>query len=1114
MFLRSLTMRGFKSFADKTTLEFTPGISVVVGPNGSGKSNIVDAIAWVLGEQGPRSLRGGQMADVIFAGSPARPALGMAEVRMVIDNSAGLIPVPASEIEISRTVYRSGESEYRLGGRPCRLLDIQELLSDTGIGRALHTIIGQGQLDAVLQARPEERRQFVEEAAGIAKHRRRRERAERKLAGLEQDLLRLQDVLGELRRQLKPLKQQAELARRHEDLSTEAGEIAVKLAAARLRELHQERGRRGPAWERAEARQAQARARMAELDAEIAAQEQQRIRGEGARRSAEEIHGAAVETKSRAEEGLRAAIRAEAGARERLAAATNRSGRLFALEEELERTRAAVHEVEGTLERRQEELEGAEQAFTRAERDRAEADIERRRIAEEAAVRRAEAEALARALAGHQGELERLDAELRDLRAQVAAADARATELGSEVERLDAVETPLAKEQAALERERSELSGAVSDLKAEEKGLLARQEVVDARRAELAESPGARFAGRDAGRAIGVLRELIDAPVDLRPAVVAALGQFADAVVYGTEAEELAAASAGAGQGLTLVTDADHGHPAPVRIPGERALLDAVRPDPRVGALTARLLGDVYLVGNLAEAAAKHRTHPQARFVTPDGAVVAPSFVRTSSGLDQRLEGVRRESAAIDRELSAVHRGLREARHRLAQLAAQEDEVRTALEETDALITAAAEEMVRVRGETTSLRREEHVVFTRRASVEEAAAAARLHIGDAPGSPPPAPPLPPVPEPPIRLRVEVEALRRERGRLEAGVARARRDIESLAAEDPVSLRAVAQAAERERAAAEERLRETESSLAGAGDALRAATEAARAAADDHARANASWRQEAAALEGLRQEHEEEDRARHDLERRIREAERLLREGHGADPDGAVAALTSGDTVEELQRRGNLVARRLGLVGRVNLLATGELEAVQERHDFLAREMDDVRAARRDLQQVIVDVDTRVADLFDRAFRDVAREFAGLFQTMFPGGEGRLTLTDPGDLLGSGIEVEARPGRGKVKRLSLLSGGERSLAALAFLFAIFRARPSPFYLMDEVEAALDDVNLHRFLEVVRAFASDSQVLVVTHQKRTMETADVLYGVSMARDGASTVISQRLLEVAAH
>src|SRR5437867_6972806 len=219
MFLRSLQVRGFKSFADKTVLDFAPGISVIVGPNGSGKSNLVDAISWVLGEQGPRALRGGQVSDVIFAGSPQRPALGMSEVKLVIDNSAGLVPVPMTEIEISRAVFRSGESEYRIGGQVVRLLDIQELLAESGIGRALHTVVGQGQLEDVLTARPEERRQYIEEAAGISKHLRRKQKAERKLSGVEQDVLRLQDVLAELRRQLKPLKQQAEMAKRHEHLT-------------------------------------------------------------------------------------------------------------------------------------------------------------------------------------------------------------------------------------------------------------------------------------------------------------------------------------------------------------------------------------------------------------------------------------------------------------------------------------------------------------------------------------------------------------------------------------------------------------------------------------------------------------------------------------------------------------------------------------------------------------------------------------------------------------------------------------------------------------------------------------------------------------------------------
>ena len=301
MFLRQLTLRGFKSFADKTLLEFTPGIAVVVGPNGSGKSNVVDAISWVLGEQGVRSLRSGQMTDVIFAGSPTRPQLGMAEVRLVIDNSAGLIKIPAAEIEISRTIFRSGESEYRLGGRPCRLLDIQEVLSDAGIGRALHAIVGQGRLDEVLQARPEERRQFIEEAAGIAKHRRRRERAERKLVGVEQDVLRLNDVVAELRRQLKPLEKQAELAAKHDELTAEAAQLASRMAAVRLRELYRDRDRRRPTWAQAEASQAAARERLDRLGEEIETVEKMLAEAEEVEARAQSAFSGSFAAKSEAE---------------------------------------------------------------------------------------------------------------------------------------------------------------------------------------------------------------------------------------------------------------------------------------------------------------------------------------------------------------------------------------------------------------------------------------------------------------------------------------------------------------------------------------------------------------------------------------------------------------------------------------------------------------------------------------------------------------------------------------------------------------------------------------------------------------------------------------------
>jgi chromosome segregation protein len=1125
VFLRSLTVRGFKSFADRTALEFSPGISVIVGPNGSGKSNIADAIAWVLGEQGPRALRGAQMSDVIFAGSPSRQALGMAEVNVVIDNAAGLIPIPASEIEISRAVFRSGDSEYRLGGRPCRLLDIQELLSDSGIGRAMHTIVSQGHLEDVLAARPEERRQFIEEAAGIAKHRRRRERAERKLAGLEQDLLRLQDLVGEVRRQLRPLKQQAELAERHEQLSREADELAVSLAAARLRDLIGDRNRRAPTWQEAEARQAEARARLQNLDAEIAGLDDELAAKERAAREAEDAHAVALEARSAAEVRLRIATRVESTARERVAQAANRSGRLFALEEELARTERALEEVVRTLAGREAEAEAAELEFRAAQQARRDAEDERRRLSEEAASRRAEAEALGRALTGHDAELETLRAARAAIAVRIHGAQAEVATLTSEIERLDALETPIAVHAAAIEKERAAVQAHLVQAEAEEKGVLARQSVVEARRAELAESPGALHARRKADRTLGLLREMLGAPPHLGAAVRGALGGFADAVVYEREEQALADAGSDGGHGLVLVVAGrEMAPPWPGSPPGsssavpgnERSLLDQLHPDRRISALARTLLGNVFLARNPAEAAARRRVHPGAVFVTPEGLVLGQGFVRAAAGHDARLQQVLRDVGSLERELGEVRRSIREASQRANTLAEDAERSRAGLEALDQEISSAAERHAAARTDLAGVLREDAVLGERMAAVQALAAAAReqLPAWMAEGAiPAELPALPAVPEAPVHLRVEVETLRRDRARLEAGVARTRREVQELSAEDPVALRQAIKRAEVERAGAEAGLREAEEGLAAAMDGYRAATVGARDVRSRHDQANRAWREAAALAERLRAEHEEEDRARVDLERRIGEAERLLRGGHGTEPETALAALGEDDTVQELLRRSDTVARRMGLLGKVNLLAVGELGALQERHDFIVRELADVRAARQDLQEVIEDVDRRMAELFRAAFDDVAREYEALFASMFPGGEGRLVLTDPADPLGAGIEVEARPGRKKVKRLSLLSGGERSLAALAFLFAIFRARPSPFYLMDEVEAALDDINLHRFLEVVREFAAASQVIIVTHQKRTMETADALYGVSMGPGGASTVISQRLVDVPA-
>jgi len=1104
MFLRSLQIRAFKSFADKTALEFSPGISVIVGPNGSGKSNLVDAISWVLGEQGPRALRGTQMADVIFAGGPQRPALGMAEVRLVIDNSAGLIPVPMSEIEISRTIFRSGESEYRIGGRVVRLLDVQELLSESGIGRALHTIVSQGQLEDVLTARPEDRRRYVEEAAGVAKHRRRRERAERKLVGLDQDLLRLQDVLAELRRQLKPLKQQAEIARRHEELTTEADLVASRLAAARLRDLLAERDRRISGWDVGLTRRREARERLDALDEDVGEAADERARAVWGLQEAEGLLQGAQQDKSSRELDLRMALESVSAARAKLAGEAARQARLTALDQDHARIRTRLQEVVAELERREQELDAAEREFQALAETRRKAEEERRRLFEEAAAHRAEMEALRRSLAAFERERARLDESLSQVRERKRDAAAERERLEGEIERLDAEVPPISDRRADLERERRVLAGKVAELQEALRHHGNRLAVLEARKKDLEETPGSRFLELHRDRAVGLLGEFVESEPGWERALSAGLGYLADAVVY----RELdgAVADAGAGDGAVLAVAG--GGPASFVLPGERTLLQVVRADPAVRGLVCTVLKDIHLAGSLEEALAKHARHPKASFVTPEGILVGPATIRTTRNGDSRAAEVGREMRVVEHDLAQTKATLGPKHARLTRILAELDELAKKLDETDAEITHAAEKMARLEADGASLAKEEELLSQRLAGLEDAAAASRESLSAAEQTPREVPEVPRPADPPISQRVEVETLRRDRARLESRFSSLEDEREAVHARDPAELQSALEAAEEEQGAAEERLRVSSAALEMASASRNAAAAVERRATESEAEVNRRWREASTELARLREEYEDQDRARGDLERRIHDAERLLLEGHRRDPQKAVAELSDEDTVPALERRAELVQRRLALLGRVNLLAGGEFETLQERHDFLARELDDVRKARRDLLEVIGRIDAEITATLERAYSDVAVEFERLFKELFPGGEGRLVATEPADLLNTGIEIEARPGRKRVKRISLLSGGERALTAMAFLFAIFKARPSPFYLMDEVEPALDDVNLHRFLRLVRDLAADAQVLIVTHQKRTMEVAQMMYGVSMSKDGTSKVVAQRL------
>jgi chromosome segregation protein len=1105
MFLRSITIRGFKSFADKTVLEYIPGVSVIVGPNGSGKSNLVDAISWALGEQGARALRGGHMADVIFAGTPSRPALGMAEVKLVIDNTAGKIPVPMSEIEVSRTIFRSGESEYRINGQSVRLLDVQELLSETGIGRALHTVVGQGQLEEVLLAKPEDRRKYIEEAAGVAKHRRRKERAERKLAGTDQDLLRLQDVLGELRRQLKPLRQQAEMAQKHETLATQAEELSRKLAAARLRALIREKERRQSGWDEGLEKRRGARERLDALDGDVLAAADARAGASRALADTDQTFRQTQFERARAQEAFRAAVQREGEAREELAGQASRTARIDTVDEELQRIEGELARVVSDLELRERELAEAESAFHEAEEERRRLEDERRRVGEEAAGHRAEVGALQRSLTGGERERERLEETLRALGERIAEAEAERDGLESEIEKFDDRSAPMAEKRSQLEQERRRLGDEIDEREDVRRRHESRRDLLEARRQDIEETPGSRFLKGHREGAIGLLKDLVRIEEGLERALVAALGPLADAVVYPDDERALADAPQGDGAILAIAS----GGPVPIGLSGERKLLSVVDADPAARGITSTILRDVYLAGSIEEAVQKQRAHPTASFVTADGVLIGPAVIHTAKEADARAREIRAELQVVAHDLAATLNTLKPKKARLGEIAGEVDFLREQIEAADTEITAVADRLGMLERNLTGLRKEEELLQQRAATLDETAAVARDRLASiGPAATQEMPELPPTPQPPIQIRVTVETLRRDRGTHDARLAQLRDERDQLATHDPVQLRADLEIAEQARSDAEASVLRADEAAITAAEARDAAAAVERGAAENEAEINKAWRDASTELDRLRETYEDEDRTRGDIERRIRDAERLIREGHQQDPQDLLETLTEEDSVASLEKGAELVQRRLALLGRVNLLASGEFEALQERHDFMARELDDIRKARRDLIEVIAKVDQEITESFTSAYQDVAVQFERLIKELFPGGEGRLVLTDPAEPLSSGIEIEASPGRKRVKRISLLSGGERSLTAMAFLFAIFTARPSPFYLMDEVEPALDDVNLHRFLRLVEGFAQDSQVLIVTHQKRTMEIAAMLYGVSLNKDGTTKIVCQRL------
>ena len=1190
MYLKSLTLKGFKSFAQSTTFAFEPGVTCVVGPNGSGKSNVVDALAWVMGEQGVKTLRGGKMEDVIFAGTSTRGPLGRAEVILSIDNSDGALPIDYAEVTISRTLFRNGASEYAINGRTCRLLDVQELLSDSGLGREMHVIVGQGQLDAVLRASPEERRGFIEEAAGILKHRRRKEKTVRKLEAMQTNLTRLSDLAGEIRRQLKPLGQQAQVARQAQQIAATVRDARARLLADDVVALRTALDTHG-------------RTESEKHSERIVIQDQLDHNQVRVRRLEEAQVGDAVDVARRTAFGLESA-------QERLRGlytlANQRLALLGTQAEPAERassiTPQRVQDAAAEVDRLRAGISAAEDAWSSARTATAAVRRDLDAVDDEIAAQSAlvsrhdlqvshlagQADTAASRLAAVRGEVLRQQGALDSARDRLGAArdqlaalddadvaDGPAVDLA---EVLESAEAEVARAETDIERLRELLHGA----ERERDALAARTGALTLALGQKDGSSALIGAGLPGIR--GLVAEQMSVQPGFERAIAAALGSLADAVAADDRAAAIAAVEHADADNLgrvelVIAQAGDHTAGPPLDLTGlagSRAAHTVVTAPDGVLGLLARtvIVDDLAAAVAAADALLSAGTAYPVTVITLAGDVLTAQSLRGGAGAaPSKLELVTERDAAESRlaevtsQIAQVSGDLGEQRTMLATAKEQTRAARVALREQSTRQSALADRRNRLTvqadaasAEFDRLSAAADLASAGVAEAERAAATSAAALSTLRSTPRPIldvsardslyAELERARETEIEARLQVDTARE---RVRSGQARVEGLTRQLAAD-----RAEADAAAR-RAVIRRRQVHAASAVADALPAVLASIDGAVAEARQRLAAaeaeRASQNEELSELRraesGLRTRLQAITENVHGLELAIYEkklqlsafleraagelglVEEVLVAEYGPDqpvpsgqagagPHGSVGLDGDDDDIaaddlipyDRAAQQARLAAaeRKYARLGRINPLALEEFAALEQRHSFLTEQLTDLTNTRADLLTIIDDIDDKMGTIFASAFDDTQAAFAEVFPVLFPGGSGSIQLTDPSDMLTTGIEVSVKPAGKKIERLSLLSGGERSLAAVALLIAIFKARPSPFYIMDEVEAALDDANLGRLLTIFEDLRTTSQLIVITHQKRTMEIADALYGVSMRQDGVSAVVGQRIVREA--
>ncbi len=1143
MHLKTLTLVGFKSFADRTRLDCEPGVTVVVGPNGVGKSNIVDAVAWVMGSQATRLLRTQRMDEVIFAGTALRPPLGRAEVSLTFDNCDGMLPLDLADVTVTRRLYRDGTSDYEINGTSCRLLDIQELLADSGVGRHQHVIVGQGRVDAILNAGADEHRTVIEEAAGVVKHRQRRDRSLRRLEATDVDVRRLQDLLSEQQRRMRPLKRQARAADRRDAALAEWRALRLWIGGREVGKLAERRDAVAAATSAGEARLGEAMTELAEIRASLLSLQEEA--GETGRALQRDTSGAArLETIN---ERLR---RIAMVARERRSGLQNRlegaGQRRTDLEEEREDLRARIAAAVGE-ERAAREMAERYEVSMRGLADEERSLTEQGQLPAEgvAATLRGDLAALESSASRDEGEVVAIEERRRVVADRIAEDHGEMDRLRSEHGAADAEAGPAlqARERARERRLQEEVAlesaaGELSEARVGEAAARARVEALEAAMAGIGDPEARRRAERLPG-VVGPVLARLDVPAAYAAGVEAALGPWSEALAA-EDAEVIAAStsalkSAGFGGIAFVVAEGTKpAAPAVAAEAGAEALVDVLGAEADTG-LAATLLGDVVLVEGWSAAWSLVQRHPEVRAVTSDGDLVTSYGVRAAH--PERAGPAALESARVGLERAEIEASRAQSRFRAAMrgrdtavaAAAQAETVAASVEER---LAQAAAKLHRLERDVAEVEAEMGRLDARRAALAEAAVVRAERLAG--------------------LRPQLDGFQGEEAARQAAwesLARRREDVaarrESARCSREEAAAALAAATERRHllesrldevyrllndlseqrvsSADIEHLAEIEERALRALEVSRRHLEALRERQRDLRRRSGIDDKRLEGIHGRRAELEKiVEEVREELSSLAVEAAELrvrtesvaegLRRDVDCDEDTALAApqpeMAEDTTAEEHLASLEAQLKRLG---PVNPLAAAEYKELAARAEFLEGQLADLEASRRDLRKVLSALDEEIGRLFKEAAEEVARYFEENVGLLFPGGRGRLSLTDGDDPLNSGVEIHIQPMGKKIGRLGMLSGGERSLAALAFLFAVFRARPSPFYVLDEVEAALDDSNLRRFVRLVGTLRETSQLVIVTHQQNTMEAADILYGVTMEPGETSRVLAKRLTKV---